>query len=215
VLYLIVNYQAVRYLEPVALMGYALAGVTAALGARAVCRLAGRAAGSGVLALMLVVFGFNNLLLHAHAKSVLGAGATDVPSTAEVREMVAALTARGLHTGYAEYWTAYPITYLSGEQVIVAPVPILSPPIANDRYPGYTARVDAVSDPTQVFALVEQRCDISAYVAPLDRAGASYRIEPIARWTLLWDVHVASPLVAEMLVDWRAGLRAGELCSRA
>src|SRR4029079_11535422 len=44
-----------------------------------------------------------------------------VSSVSDTVGAVQVLERLGLHAGYSDYLTAYPITYLSGERVIVAP----------------------------------------------------------------------------------------------
>jgi hypothetical protein len=53
----------------------------------------------------------------------------------------------GIEAGYANYWLAYRMTFETGERVIVAP----HPRGHNDRYPAYTAWVDAHPNPAYIF----------------------------------------------------------------
>jgi hypothetical protein len=50
------------------------------------------------------------------------------------------LKRHGIRGGYADYWTAYKLTFLAGEQIIVAPTNGV------DRYPAYTAFVRSLPD---------------------------------------------------------------------
>jgi hypothetical protein len=125
---------------------------------------------------------------------------------------VTALEQRGLRTGYADYWTAYPLTYLSGEQLIVAPSLPFFWSRRVDRYPRYTEQVDAVSDPAGLFLLVDRHCSNASYLAALDAADASYRVEMIARWVLVWDIRTPVGTESETLTGLRAAIAAQETC---
>lgn len=57
-----------------------------------------------------------------------------VPLPAQ-RSVIADLAGAGVKGGYAGYWEAYPLTFLSGESLIVAPT-------GADRYPPYREAVD-------------------------------------------------------------------------
>jgi hypothetical protein len=58
------------------------------------------------------------------------------------------LLSRNLTRGYAGYWPAYPITFVSGEKVIVSPTLFTGSILAKskDTYPFYTNIVDAQKD---------------------------------------------------------------------
>ncbi|MBV9580720.1 MAG: hypothetical protein JO057_19235 [Chloroflexi bacterium] len=123
-----------------------------------------------------------------------------------------ALQQRGLTTGYADYWTAYPLMYVSAERVIVAPA--LPPPYSGrlDRYPAYTARVDDEHVPQRVFLLVETRCATQPYLDTLQSEGATFRAEPVARWLLIWDIQPPAGDQADVLAGLRATIAAQQTC---
>ena len=58
------------------------------------------------------------------------------------------LLAKDLKWGYADYWTAYPLMFLSGEKLVVSPAldPASIFPKSKDSYPFYTNQVDARGD---------------------------------------------------------------------
>jgi len=85
----------------------------------------------------LAVAVLSNFLLLSNTKSV-----GPRPNYVALIEI---LKSREMRFGYSDYWNAYPITFLSGEQIVVAPG--LGPGIGGlngglDRYPKYTAMVD-------------------------------------------------------------------------
>jgi hypothetical protein len=193
-------HQGVRHLVPVALVGYVLAGAVLAR------LLARRPYATLPVAALCIALCAWSLQLHNRAPDVF---AHDVPSTSDLQTAVAALHQRGLHDGYADYWSAYPVTYLSGESIIVAPT---LPPLFGrrvDRYPAYTQTVDGVQDPADLFVLVDRHCDLAPYVQPLDQVAARYRVEQVADWYLIWDIHTSGD---QALNAWRSALRMLEVC---
>jgi hypothetical protein len=201
---LLAAHNAVRHLVPVALVGYAFAGAALVL-------LFGRlphgawAAAAAALALVVVP----NLSLSARADDVFRRLVADVD---DVRLAAEGLAARGLSRGYGDYWAAYPITYFAGERIVVAPA---LPTVWGgrfDRYPAYAARVDAVDDPRQLFVLVDRRCVPTPYVEPLAAAGASYRLETVGGWYLVWDVRPLPSTEASTLVAWRSVITSHNEC---
>jgi 4-amino-4-deoxy-L-arabinose transferase-like glycosyltransferase len=175
---LIVAHAGARYLIPVTLLGFALCGALLATLGRT-----SRVAMAAVLSLGVVVFGVGNLRDYVDVSGVMAN-----ETLSRVDDTVAAieaLDARGLRTGYADYWTAYPITYLSAERIIVAPsLPLTWGPSA-DRYPAYAQQVNAAPSP---FLLVDRACASEPFTQTLEPASATYRIEQVGRWILIWDI---------------------------
>jgi hypothetical protein len=199
VLHTLAAHQAARYLIPVALGAYCLAGATLA---RVFAQLP---AGSALAVLFAgVVFGFGNLRLYADPPAPLGG--VHLSSIAETQALVAALGVRGLTTGYADYWTAYPVAYLSAETIIVAPSVSFLWRARTDRYPPYTQQVDAVLDPARLFVLVDRRCSARPYVKPLEDAGAAYQADVVGRWLLVWDIQPSTGSEHATLLAWRSAL---------
>jgi hypothetical protein len=122
------------------------------------------------------------------------------------------LRQRGLTTGYADYWTAYPITYVSGEEIVLSPALPFDWTSRIDRYPPYTQRVDAVTDPARVFLLVDQRCSIAPYLEALDARQARYRVEPVARWRLVSDIRALPADESATLHALRTSIAAQSTC---
>ena len=165
-----------------------------------------------------------NLSVERHRKHAVGAGSLpldaragdivphEMPSTIDVHAAVAALDERGLRTGYADYWSAYTVTYLSGERIIVSPR--LPPRFSGrvDRYPVYTRQVDAVGGPSALFSLVDRACELAPYVQPLEAVGAAYRIDQVARWSLISDIRPPAGLERETLEAWRHALQERQSC---
>ncbi len=88
-------------------------------------------------------------------------------------ELAEYLLIKNLKWGYADYWTAYPLIFLSGEKVIVSPT--LQPgavfPKSKDTYPFYTNQVDARGE---VFYLTN---DLPTSVALFDARMAALKIK--------------------------------------
>jgi hypothetical protein len=177
-----------RYLVPTSLAGYALCGAMLAL-------LATRSRGGLLVSLgvCVLVFGVGNLRGYADIPRVMAP--EQLSRIDETEAAVAALDERGLRMGYADYWTAYPIMYVSQERIVVAPTLPLDWGPGADRYPAYTRLVDAATQPTQLFVLVDRRCVADGYLSALDLVGATYRVDAVARWLLIWDI--AAPVGAE------------------
>lgn len=192
-------YQGSRYLVPLDITACCLFGVVVAIVAARLShgpRLAGMAC--------IVVFGFANLSEYAGGAALLAT--PDLGSVAETQTAIAALQARGLTAGYADYWTAYPITYLSDEQIVVAPGLPFFWRARTDRYPPYTELVDSYADPRRVFALVDRRCSEQPYIAALDAAGATYQLDDVARWRLIWNIRVQPGAEAATLTELRTAV---------
>jgi hypothetical protein len=133
----------------------------------------------------------------------------------QTESAVEALDQRGLTTGYADYWAAYPTTYISAERIIAAPS---LPPLYSrrvDRYPEYTAVVNAVDDPARLFLLVDARCSSGPYLAALESAGAAYRADPVARWLLIWDIQPRPGAAVATLAELREAIDAEHTCRTA
>src|SRR5262249_19628658 len=104
----------------------------------------------------------------------------DVP---EDQAAIARLDAYELTAGYGDYWSAYPITYLTGERITVAPsLPTLwGGPF--DRYPEYP---EAVRQAPRPFFLIERRCvSLPALEAQLAASGQPFASEETGRWQLI------------------------------
>ena len=176
ILHTLAAHEGNRYLVPLVLISCALFGV-------AVTRLLTFRIGAVVT--VLTVAG-SNLLTYPAAAPVLAA--QDLSSITETNAAVDALQQRGLRYGYADYWTAYPITYLSDEQIIVAPSLPFFWRARTDRYPPYTHQVDGMDAGDHLFVLVDRRCTAAPYLSALDGVGASYRVEVVSRWQLVWNI---------------------------
>jgi 4-amino-4-deoxy-L-arabinose transferase-like glycosyltransferase len=109
--------QSYRYLIPF----YAGLSVAWAAGAGV---LGNRAVASALVGIMLAVHGWQQVAWYEKLR----------PDTASMA-LLDCLRQKGIRGGYADYWTSYTLTFLSHEEIIVAP--------ANgvDRYPAYSAFV--------------------------------------------------------------------------
>ncbi|HEX2325579.1 MAG TPA: hypothetical protein VHQ00_09275, partial [Chloroflexota bacterium] len=176
-------HSTVRHLAPVAHLGFAFAGAALVLLARRLLPRTGAAALAAALAVILVVG--PNLYLDANAERIFR---RFVARASEVQVAVAALQERGLRTGYADYWTAYPVSYFGAESVVVAPSVATIWGERVDRYPPHKHLVDDVEEAGHLFLLLDDRCTLLPYLLPLEQEEATYRVERIARWYLVWDV---------------------------
>jgi hypothetical protein len=189
-------HNAVRHLVPAALIGYVLVGAALAL-------LGERLKAGRLLIGAVLVFGVllpNAWQTGLHPQQEFG---DEVPRASEVQTVIRALEARQLHSGYSDYWSAYPITFGTSERVVVAPVLPVVFGGRLDRYPAYTQMVDAIEDPAGLFVLVDERCTPSPFVQPLEQHGARYKVEHVSRWYLIWGVEAPDGAAPETLRAWR------------
>ena len=66
----------------------------------------------------------------------------------EVRAAIVGLEERGLRTGFAEYWAAYPLVYFADERIVVAPVlpsPVARTTTTSERLAVSSTNISAVS----------------------------------------------------------------------
>ncbi len=75
---------------------------------------------------------------------------------ASIDQLVTGLQAHGVDSGYADFWGAYTLDYLSGERIVVAPYN------TGDRYPAYS---EYISDQERVAFI------FPAARSPVDTAG--------------------------------------------
>jgi hypothetical protein len=167
-------------------------------------------AGRPAVALLVLMCVVPNLMSYAHVAELL---APDQLSRLDQTEAaVDALEAHGLTRGYTDYWAAYPITYLSGERIIAAPALAFLYSGRFDRFPAFTATVDAVTTPQTLFLLVDQRCSADAYLGSLQASGATYRAEPVGRWLLIWDIQPPPGTGGLALQNLRTSIAAQQTC---
>jgi len=109
---------------------------------------------AGIAAVLVVVIAplISGLLIHRSS------GALDSRWRPQAHEeplvaVIADLEQRGIRAAYAPYWTAYKATFLAQERVVVTPL------ASWDRYPPYTAEVDASAH--------------EAYILPVDPPNVS------------------------------------------
>lgn len=82
---------------------------------------------SGLLATILAVHGWQQVLWYRKL-------APDIDST----RIIDCLKRKGIRGGYAGYWTSYKLTFLSNEEIIIAPTDGV------DRYPAFTRFVESL-----------------------------------------------------------------------
>ncbi len=129
--------QSYRYLVPY------YAGLAVALASGSLTLAKGdRRIASVFVGMMIVVFALQQFVW-------FGKLAPDVDSA----RVVDCLRREGKIGGYADYWTSYKLTFLSGEDIIVAPN------TGVDRYPAYTRFVRALPDHQRFSNL--PNCDVS------------------------------------------------------
>jgi hypothetical protein len=85
-----------------------------------------------------------------------------VGNVGDLGPAIAALDRAGVTEVYADYWVAYRLAFETEERIVA------SPSWGIDRYPPYTARVEAAARPAWVVTVGPQ---LDALVAALDRLG--------------------------------------------
>jgi hypothetical protein len=129
-----------------------------------------------------------------------------------VAEVVDGLTERGLTRGYADYWSAYPLTYWSGERIVVSPVAPMTYGGHFERYPEYTAEVHRQPSFDKVFLLLETQCDMHPYTAPLAGVGGRWQIDRLGPYWLMWDMWTPPDSEPAALQTWRTLIESKESC---
>jgi|KBSMisStaDraftv2_1062788.scaffolds.fasta_scaffold25556_1 4-amino-4-deoxy-L-arabinose transferase-like glycosyltransferase len=119
-----IDAQSYRYLMPL----HAALPVVYAVGIEAVSR-ASRIAGVALLMGLAAVFAWQQADWYRRLQP-----------DREARAIIDCLDAAGVRAAYADYWLGYKVTFLTGERIIVSPVNGV------DRYPRYTAFVEAQPD---------------------------------------------------------------------
>jgi hypothetical protein len=195
---------AVRHLLPAALIAFAFFGaLPAALFANSPRLQLGAA---GVLGTLVLV---PNLWFLPQAAGAFG---SRPPFGADVRAVVDGLTTRGLTRGYSDYWTAYPVTYVSGERIVVSPLAATVWGGRFDRVPAYGPEVDASWTTSGRFLLLDAQCSPEPYVGPLAAAGATYQLDTLFNQILLWDVRARPGVQYETLRRWRDAIASRKVC---
>jgi len=201
----IAAHAAARYLVPLVSAGMLLSGAFLALLARS-----SRIGMVFAVVIELAVVGVGNLRDYVDIPSVMAA--EQLSRLDDTEAALQALDGRDLRRGYADYWTAYPITYLSNERVIVAPsLPLTWGPGA-DRYPEYTRQVNAMVTAEDLFLLIADSCAFANAITVLQAEGATFEVDPVGRWSLIWHVRTIglSEAAAHAAVDRAA--KAAEPC---
>lgn len=206
--HVVAAHGAVRHLHPAVLIAFVFLGAVpvACFGASARLHRA-RVSTAGVLALAIAVPNLIGLPIAAgvyQARPRLGE---------ELHELIDGLRARGLTRGYADYWTAYPLTFWSGETIIVAPLGPMTYGGRFDRYPPHTEFVNERVRFDGLFLLAEAQCKTAASTHYLEAAGVSYREERLGRYRLLWDLRSTMPWMERENVEvWRWVIATEDVC---
>ena len=139
-----------------------------------------------------------------------------------LRPVLRDLRRQGIRGGYGWYWIAYTATFLSDEEIVIAPSD------GWDRYPAYTRFVDGLSDPAWLFevGIASQQDAEAAFLALVQAAGKPYerrRIGPYAVYTsprherllpagrLLGPARLTRPRAEIRVLGLPATLEAGEM----
>lgn len=147
-----------------------------ALFVRMARRSRGWAAAALPLALLLVVFPMVQAADVFQRMGYLGPGLriADRPETLEW--VLRDLRERRIQGAYAPYWQSYEATFLSGEEIVVAPFQDW------DRYPAYTQAVDGLSRVAYIF---ESNSDPeAAFLTHLRETGKRYEARRIGHHTV-------------------------------
>jgi len=113
---------------------------------------------------------------------------TDIPNTDD-QAVIAFLKAHHGSYGYATYWVAYRLDFLSGESITLSPLLPYKYPYSYggpDRYPAYTAQVEKADHPVLVTANIPEFDDrIAAY---LKTSHISYEKERIGIFQVYYNL---------------------------
>lgn len=145
------------------------------------------------LALLLVGFPLVQTTDVSRVAGYLGPGLriADRPETLEW--VLRHLREQGIQGAYAPYWLSYEATFLSGEEIVVAPLQDW------DRYPAYTQAVNGLSRVAYIFETHSE--PQAAFLARLRETGKRYEARQIGYHTVYTGVGgerllpVAAPLV--------------------
>jgi hypothetical protein len=195
---------AVRHLLPAALIAFAFFGAAPALCFTLSTRQ--RVTLAGGLAVLVLV---PNLWFLPRSAGAFG---DRPPFGSDVQTVVNRLNDRGLTHGYSDYWTAYPVTYVSGERIVLAPLAATIWGGRFDRFPDYTREVDTALPAGTPFLLLDFECSPTPYLQPLADGGATYRLDGLPGYFLLWKVQVPPPSQAEALAGWRNVIASRHVC---
>lgn len=116
------------------------------------------------------------------------AAETDIPNDYD-QQVIDFLREHEQQTGYATYWVAYRLAFLSHESVRLSPqLPYLSSLVfaANDRYPAYTAAADQAARPAYVTANLPA---LDAIIAQrLNDHAITFARQSIGPFTIFYDL---------------------------
>jgi hypothetical protein len=107
------------------------------------------------------------------------------PNSSRLLSAVQLLEARGVRGVYSDYWTSYPVTFLSGERIRAAPLDEW------DRSPGDAEFVGALPEVAYLFPF-QRRDEIRARLSSVPRARAPVEI-PFLPWVMFLDVSRPRP----------------------
>lgn len=184
-----VAHSTARHLVPVACIAYVLLGAALAGIARSFWQM--RHFLWKLIAALTILLPIGGLVVAPNVvllSRAAGIFRHFVASVADIQTVRDELLARDLRYGYSDYWTAFPLIYFSGEQIIVAPQVPTPWGDRYDRFAPYSEAVDAVQDSSHMFVLLDARCTPLLFVMPLEMGGASFRLEQIARWYLISEM---------------------------
>lgn len=98
-------------------------------------------------------------------------------------ELVSFLESRNFRYGYTDYATAYPINFLTGEDIICSPT---AGPLNVERYPPYTEKVDQAEETFFIFGKASLAS--SRFEEALHRKGISFESEGVGRHTVYYHL---------------------------
>lgn len=138
-----VDAQSYRYLMP----GFGALAVVLALGVWRLFRWS-RVAGAVTMVMLLTLFGLEQRAWYRQLTP-------DVHS----RELIACLELAGVRAAFADYWISYKLTFLTDERIIVAPNNGV------DRYPKYTAYVQAQANAPTILDRMRFSCAPESFLS--------------------------------------------------
>ena len=69
-----------------------------------------------------------------------------------------------------------------------------------------------MTEPSRLFVLVDRGCASAPYLHALDAAGATYRLDEVARWLLVWDIHTPPGAETTTLASLRQAIASERTC---
>jgi flagellar biosynthesis protein FliQ len=144
-----------------------------------------------------VVIGVTGVIILTDIASI-GQVVLTYPPRPDWSAVIDSIESTRLSYGYSDFWNAYPITFVSAEQIIISPTIATPAGERTDRYPLFTASVDAAP---LAFALVPEN---SPDISDIDRLARQAPSQNGLRREPLPGLSLYFPLKQDPLRRWLA-----------